>query len=139
MAKLTADDAFELGNLFRATAVALGDWRIANRNKLNQEEWDKLDDQEITLLNAASDMYTAGIELVLDDAKTSLSQLRSSVKKAKAAVRHIETVKQAMGLVTALLLLAVAVSSGNLGTIPPAIKGVKEAAEAIPKPGGTDE
>ncbi len=54
MSKLTADETFELGNLVRDVAIALGDWRIGNRSTLSRLQWDELDDKEIALLNFAS-------------------------------------------------------------------------------------
>ena len=65
MDKLHPDDAFELGNQFRDTAMALGDWRIGNRAILTKAQWDELDEQEIRLLNMASRIYTCAIDLVL--------------------------------------------------------------------------
>jgi hypothetical protein len=139
MDKLTADDAFELGNTLRSTAIAIGDWRIENRASLTRAQWDALDDQEITLLNAASDLHTRAIGLVLTDAQPGLAQLRSSARKARAAVRRIQTVKQALELVSAVILLGVAVSSGNVDGVMTGIQAVNEAAAAIPKPGDDEE
>lgn len=139
MARMTADDAFRLANLFRQTAVKLGDWRIANRASLTRRQWDELDDQEITLLNAASDMYTRAIGVVLADTEIALSRLTTSVGRAKTAVRRITRARQAIELVTALLLLVVAVTSGNAEAILSGIKGVNAAAAAIPNPDDTED
>ncbi len=131
MEKLTPDDAFELGNLFRDAAIALGDWRIKNRASLSQNQWAELDDREIALLNAASGIYTNAIGLVLTESQTSLARLQSSVKNAKSAVRRIAIFKQVLDLASALILFAGAVTSGNVAGIPAAVVALEDAAAAI--------
>lgn len=131
MEKLTPDDAFKLGNQFRDAAIALGEWRIRNRASLSPSQWDKLDDQEITLLNMASSIYTSAIGLILTDSQAALARLQSSVEDAKSAVKHIEKFKQALDLASALVLFGGAVTSGNAAGIPAAIVALQDAAEAI--------
>jgi hypothetical protein len=131
MDKITGDDAFELGNRFRDAAIALGDWRIKNRASLSKREWDELDNREITLLNTASRIYTNAIGLVLADSDLALERLRLSVERAKSAVKRIATLKQALDMASALVLLAGAVYSGNAAAIPGAIVALDDAAEAI--------
>ena len=139
MSKLTADETFELGNLIRDTAVALGDWRVENRSRLSRLQWDELDDKEITLLNLASSIYTSAIGMVLDDSNTPLSRLQSSVKHAKSAVQHITVFKQALDLASGLVLLGTAIASGNVEEIPVAIVALEDAVGAIADPGGPDD
>ncbi|SCX81411.1 hypothetical protein [Nitrosospira sp. Nsp13] len=131
MEKLTPDDAFELGNLFRDAAIALGNWRIENRASLTPSQWTELDDREITLLNAASSIYTNAIGLALAESRTPLARLQSSVKKAKSAMRRIAIFKQALDLASALILFAGAVTSGNVAGIPAAVVALEDAAAAI--------
>lgn len=131
MEKLTPDDAFELGNLFRDAAITLGNWRIENRASLTPSQWTELDDREITLLNAASSIYTNAIGLVLAESRTPLARLQSSVKKAKSAMRRIAIFKQALDLASALILFAGAVTSGNVAGIPASVVALEDAAAAI--------
>jgi hypothetical protein len=138
MDKLHPDDAFELGNQFRDTAMALGDWRIGNRAILTKAQWDELDEQEIRLLNMASRIYTCAVDLVLLDSQVAVVQLRSSVKAARYAVQHIATLKEALDLASALILFAAAMSSGNAAAIPAAILAVNDATIAIVQRQGSD-
>ena len=131
MEALTPDEAFELGNLLRDTAVALGEWRVAHQASLSRQEWDELDEREIKLLNSASSMYTGAIGLVLADSELALARLQSSVKRAKTAVRRITVFKQALDLASALILFSGAVTSGNVAGIPAAIVSLEDAAATI--------
>jgi hypothetical protein len=131
MEALTPDEAFELGNLLRDTAVALGEWRVAHQASLSRQEWDELDEREIKLLNSASSTYTGAIGLVLADSELALARLQSSVKRAKTAVRRITVFKQALDLASALILFAGAITSGNVAGIPAAIVSLEDAAAAI--------
>ena len=131
MDKLSSDDAFELGNQFRDAAIALGDWRIRNRASLSKAQWEELDDREIALLNTASGIFTSAIGAILIDSQAALAGLKSSVKSAKSAIKHITAFKQALDLASALVLLAGAVYSGNAAIIPAGIVALQDAAEAI--------
>ena len=134
MDKLSADEAFELGNQFRDAAVTLGDWRFKNRASLSKAQWDELDEREITLLNAASSIYASAVSLVLTDSRAPVARLQSSVESAKSAIQHIASFKQVLDLASALVLLAGAISSGNAASIPAGIVALEDAAEAITKP-----
>lgn len=134
MDKLSADEAFELGNQFRDAAVTLGDWRFKNRASLSKAQWDELDEREITLLNAASSIYASAVSLVLTDSRAPVARLQSSVESAKSAIQHIASFKQVLDLASALILLAGAISSGNAASIPAGIVALEDAAEAIIRP-----
>ena len=131
MDKLSPDYAFELGNQFREAAIALGDWRIRNRASLSKAQWEELDDQEIALLNTASGIFTSAIGAILTDSQIALTDLKSSVKSAKSAIKRITAFKEALDLASALVLLAGAVYSGNAVTIPAGIVALQDAAQAI--------
>ncbi|MEO8767864.1 MAG: hypothetical protein ABI363_05940 [Nitrosospira sp.] len=131
MDKFTADDVYELGNLFRDAAIALGDWRIKNRDGLSRMQWEELDEREITLLNTASSICTSAVGLILEDSQATRARLESSVKSAKSAMHRIAIFKQALDLASALVLLAGAVTSGNVAVIPAAIVALEDAVAAI--------
>jgi hypothetical protein len=120
-----------LGNQFREAAIALGDWRIRNRASLSKVQWEELDDQEIALLNTASGIFTSAIGAILTDSQTALADLKSSVKSARSAIKHITAFKEALDLASALVLLAGAVYSGNAAIIPASIVALQDAAQAI--------
>src|SRR3954452_20212765 len=93
--KLTAEEAFDLGNRVRDAAIGLHKWRIENRDHLSRAQWEELDDREVTLLNFASSNFTNGIGMVLDDTRTPLSRLQAGIEHAKSAIGHIRSFKQA--------------------------------------------
>ncbi|ABB74726.1 hypothetical protein SAMN05216403_107111 [Nitrosospira multiformis ATCC 25196] len=135
MDELSSDDAFELGNQFRDAAIALGDWR-QHRGSLNKAEWDEPDSQGILLLNTVSSLYTSAMGLVLVDGQHAMKRLRMSVKEAKAAVKHINALKQALDLASPPVFQSGAVYSGNAASIPSTIVALEDATEAVVS--GTD-
>ncbi|SEK65279.1 hypothetical protein [Nitrosovibrio tenuis] len=139
MSKLTADETFELGNLVRDAAIAMGNWRVENRSRLSRIQWDELDDKEITLLNFASGIYTCAIGMVVDDSHAPITRLQSGVKHAKSAMQHIQGFKQAVDLAAALIFFAGAIRSGNVAAVPAAIVALEDAANAIVNPSSHDD
>ena len=111
---LNSAQVFELATSLRQCALALGEWRIARVEVLSREIWDQLDDQEMTLLNSASDLYTTGIGLVLDETTVSLQGLRDSLQRARAAIHRLADAREALKVVASLLLLAAALTAGSL-------------------------
>ncbi|HET7060712.1 MAG TPA: hypothetical protein VFI43_00875 [Nitrosospira sp.] len=134
MVKLTAEEAFELGNRIRDAAVALHRWRIENRDRLSRSQWEELDNREVTLLNFASSNFTNGIGMRLDSSQISASRLEGSVKHAASAIEHIQSFKQVLDLASALALFAGAVASGNVAEIPAGIVALEDALSAIDHP-----
>jgi hypothetical protein len=126
--KLKTADAFALANAVRACAVTLGDWRIANHQRLSARQWDALDAGEIALLNAASDLYTSAIGLVLVDSTPSLAQLQSCLRGAQRASRKLQGFRRALALLSSLLQLAAAIAKGQVAGIATAAAAVGAAA-----------
>lgn len=138
MVKLTAEEAFELGNRVRDAAVALHKWRIKNRAHLSRSQWEELDDREVTLLNLASSNFTNGIGMTLDSSQISASRLEGSVQHAESAIEHIQSFKQVLDLASALALFAGAVASGNVAEIPAGIVALNDALNAIAHPDSSE-
>jgi hypothetical protein len=124
---LTSADAFDVATDLRQCALALGDWRLARAAELPAATWDQLDDQEITLLNAASDLYTTAVGLVLDESLAPVKRLRASLQSARNAIRALASARHALKIVAQLLLLAAALSAGGRAAIATALVGLEEA------------
>jgi hypothetical protein len=122
--KLKTADAFALANAVRACAVTLGDWRIANHRRLRAPQWDALDAGEIALLNAASDLYTSAIGLVLTESTPTLAELQTCLRGAQRASRRLQGFRRALALLSSLLQLAAAIAAGQVAGIAAAVEAV---------------
>jgi hypothetical protein len=126
--KLTANDAFELSKRFRDLSTELGDFRYENWKKLTPKQRQDLENREWSLLNHSSDLLTAAVGLVLDEAEASFEELRKSTDKARKAVRTLKTVRKIINVATAAVGLSAAVLSKDLGAIGKNAKNLFEAA-----------
>ncbi|MBM3486334.1 MAG: hypothetical protein FJX67_06830 [Alphaproteobacteria bacterium] len=95
MAKITAEQAFELSREFRLLSIAIGDYRFANCDALKPAERQKLEDQEWSLLNASSDMRTQAVGLLLDETEIGIKGLSETTGKAKSALASAVLAKDA--------------------------------------------
>lgn len=131
--KLTADDAFELSKWFRDLSTELGDYRYDNWKKLTPKQRQDLENVEWSLLNHSSDMLTAAVGLVLDEADASVDQLRKATARARKAVKTLTTVRRIVDVATAAVGLSAAVLSKDLGAIGKNAKSLFEVATADPR------
>ena len=128
--RVTADDAFELSKRFRDLSKKLGDYRYQNWKKLTPKQRQDLENAEWSLLNHSSDMLTAAVGLVLDEADASFAQLKKSTDKARSSVNTLKTAGKIITVATASVGLAAAVLSKDLGAIGANAKNLLEVAAA---------
>ncbi|MGD9853254.1 MAG: hypothetical protein AB7T38_18560 [Nitrospirales bacterium] len=127
---LTSADALELSKQFRELANDLGNYRFSNWQNLTPTQKRDLEDEEWSLLNAASDMTTKAIGLALEESDTNFQSVKSSVGKAKKAIKKLEKVGEVIKVATASVGLAAAIMSKDPGAIAKNAKLVVEAATA---------
>ena len=99
---MTADDALSLARKFREAALAAGNFLYDNWAELDPRDRDTLRSLDITLQNVATDLVTQAVGITLDEAQTSIAKLAATTDKAKTALKKINDVKAAIGIVTAL-------------------------------------
>ena len=127
---LTSSDALELSKQFRELANDLGNYRFSNWSTLTATQKRDLEDEEWSLLNAASDMTTKAIGLALEESDTNFQTVKSSVGKAKKAIKKLEKVGDVIKVATASVGLAAAIMAKDPGAIAKNAKLVVEAATA---------
>lgn len=126
---LTSDEAFELSKQFRELAIGLGDYRFTNWKELTATQRRDLEDEEWSLLNAASDMTTKAVGLQLEESDIQFQAVKSSVGKAKKAIKKLEKVGKVINVATAAVGLAGAIVAKDPGAIAKNAKLVLEAAD----------
>ncbi|HQU28591.1 MAG: hypothetical protein KC563_06395 [Nitrospira sp.] len=127
---LTSTDALELSKQFRDMANDLGNYRFDHWSSLTPTQKRDLEDEEWSLLNAASDMTTKAVGLALDESEITFQSVKSSVGKAKKAIKKLEKVGEVIKVATATVGLAAAIMSKDPGAIAKNAKLVVEAATA---------
>jgi len=127
---LTSTEALELSKQFRDLANDLGNYRFSNWSSLTPTQKRDLEDEEWSLLNAASDMTTKAVGLALEESEINFQSIKSSVGKAKKAIKKLEKVGQVITVATATVGLAAAIMAKDPGAIAKNAKSVVEAAKA---------
>lgn len=110
---LTDIQALALAKQYRDASSALRKYRIANDEKLSQPMKDRLKLIEAALRDAATDMTTAAVDIIIDESKTSLAALGAVTEDATAVLETIKGIKRVLSVATALLGLAAAIPTGN--------------------------
>ena len=127
---LTSTEALELSKQFRDLANDIGNYRFSNWSSLTPTQKRDLEDEEWSLLNAASDMTTKAVGLTLDESEVNFQSIKSSVGKAKKAIKKLEKVGEVIKVATATVGLAAAIMAKDPGAIAKNAKLVVEAATA---------
>ncbi len=128
--KLTSDDAFALAKTFRDLSVGIGDFRFQHWDELTPAQRRTLEDEEWSLLNAASDMATKAVGLVLDETEASVKSIQGATLAAQKAVKTLKAVRKVINIATAAVGLAAAIISKDPGAIGKNANALYEAATA---------
>jgi hypothetical protein len=115
--KITANDAFALSESFRHLSVVIGDYRFSNWNDLSPNQRKTLEDNEWTLLTNSSDMITAAVGIIIDDAQYSVSRLIKATKDAETVVKNINAAQNVLEVAAGAIVLGGAVISENPAAI----------------------
>jgi hypothetical protein len=130
MPPLTSDDAFALSKSFRDLSVAIGDYRFSHWNTLSAADRTTLENEEWSLLNAASDMITKAVGLTLDESQAGAARLNGAAASAQKAVKTLNDVRKVITVATASVGLAAAIMSKDPGAIAKNAKAVFDAVTA---------
>lgn len=115
--KLNSSQARELARSVHALANEVAEQRFERWSDLRAAQRRELEDLEWSLLNAASDMITRSVGLVLVETEASLEQLISANKKATKALGNIRDISSALQIIDSALRLTAAIGTGDTRTI----------------------
>lgn len=130
MPRISARDALELARQYKESAVSLGSYQLEHWDGLTAAQRKQLTDEEYTLLDQSQLLVTYAVGIQLDDAQASLARIREATMAANRALRRIQDLKQALGVVTALVTLGAALTSGNPLAVAESLKGLVDATPA---------
>jgi hypothetical protein len=113
MAKLSADQAFELADKFHDISVSVGNYRFDQWDKLTPSQRKRLEDLQWTLMNYSSDFVAQAINLIVDDLQGTLKKITGATSEANEAIAKIKTVSKVVVIAAAATVLGAAIMSGN--------------------------
>lgn len=128
--KLTSQDALKLAKTYREAAKAVGDYLYENWDSISSTDRSRLRSMDVTLMNVATDLVTHAVGIVIDEGQASLSDLSDATKTATNAVNKIADVKKAIVITTALIGLAAAIPTNDMGSIFAAFQNLQKATVA---------
>jgi len=126
----TTDQVRQLADLFSSMSGTVDGYRNQHFDELAPEERLRLE-QLFQQLSDLHDQFTAlAIENTLNGIQGDLAQIVTVTSQAKQSLQHLKTVAEITSLVSAAAELGAAVSTGDYGAIPRAIKDI---VVALPK------
>ncbi len=128
MAKLSADQAFELADRFHDISVSVGNYRFDQWDNLTPSQRKRLEDLQWTLMNYSSDFIAQAINLIVDDLQGSLKRITDATSKANDAIAKIKTVNKVIVIGAAATVLGAAIMSGNADG---ALKAAEDLVQAV--------
>src|SRR5690606_17331542 len=114
---ITRDQARDLARQFRELSVQLGDYRFSNWGTLTAAKRRDIENIEWTLLNYSSDFVTTAVGLALDDIANDFVVITRATRRARRAIKRLETVKDVLKIASALVALGGAIASKNPSAI----------------------
>jgi hypothetical protein len=107
-------EAVRMASDFSKAASAVGDHVSRNLGTLSREEVDLLLEKQNELFGKAQELREQAVLLILRDARADLALIREATQGARNAVRNMRNVASVISLITGVVDLALAVSTGNL-------------------------
>jgi hypothetical protein len=118
MATTSFDDLIELAGAYLELATAIGNYRIANWNRLTEDERKILNDDWWTLLTMSDDIAAKAAVIRLEMVQTDLENLKKCTAGMKDAAKRISEVKGFIAIATKAVALGgafyAAAGTGNV-------------------------
>lgn len=109
----TTEQVFELSDYFGNLAHTMGEYIGFNKGNMSVDERNKLYDAEIDLSRLAGEINMVGVNLVFEDVKGMLSQLKIITEGVDSAVKKALAVQDAISIATGLVALGTAIIAGD--------------------------
>lgn len=131
------EQVFKMSNYFSQSAKALETFIDANELTLGDKERNDLYDRQIELLRIAGEINMAGVSLVFEDVKSSITQMeeittevKKTVNKALIVQDVIELAASLAGIGTAILLKDTKMIEENAGKAVEVVKAIRSKEKA---------
>jgi hypothetical protein len=120
---------FDFADQLALISSAVLRYRMRNKARLKPDEMERLEDLEIRLDKATARVRANGIAELGELTKKARTEVESATKDAEAFIKRIKKVERVVGVVTAVLGLGLAITTG--AGIPEIIAAVKDVAKAV--------
>ncbi len=131
MSELTAQEARRIAATFRRLSSALGEYRFDQWDALTEEERQRIENIEWTLLNYSSDFIADAIVITADQ----LEDVRPDIDRAVDAINEVTgrigDARTLITIATKATAFGASVATGNLGAIAEAAAGLVEVARDV--------
>ncbi len=114
---ISKDQARALGRAFLDVAHALGTYRFESWNDLTVADRKRIEDEEWDLLTDSSSLTTKAVGVVLDDLKRDLAAIAAASAQATKVIGTIHDAKVVLKIAAAFVTLGGAIVSGNAVSI----------------------
>jgi hypothetical protein len=122
---LTDTQALALGKQYRQASAALRKYRLA-KDALSDTSVKQLKLIETSLRDAARDMTTLAVAIVIDEGQADLAALGAVTDDALTQLDTINGIKRVLSVATALLGLAAAIPTGKPAEVADAFRALRE-------------
>ena len=130
MASLSADQLTSIAQQLHDVAVAIGQFRldqIHDGAQLDDPCIVQLLGLQFSLLNTSSSFALQAATIELADADKAADVIKSATDDANVAIKNAAKINKVVTVASAVIVLAAAVMTGNMGSIFSAVDGVKNA------------
>jgi hypothetical protein len=131
MPTLSDDQMQALAQAFHDTAFQVGQIRlnaIAAGSLLTDPRIVQMQGLVFSLLDKSASYALQSAKITLDQADQAMAQISAATAKADVALRKLKDIDKAINIASALIVLATAITTKDLGQIADAAKGVFTAA-----------
>ncbi|OOG76739.1 hypothetical protein [Algoriphagus sp. A40] len=109
MANLTSEQANQLSDDFFYLAMAIGDFRYANWERLTLEENKELSEIQGAILSCGEDILAFSTTLVMDEVGESLAKIRSITGEIRGTIKGLKSIQKGLDAASTILILGVAI------------------------------
>ena len=131
--KANSELVAELADLFAQVSAEMLDYRIENKSKLTKDQRIQIEDAETTVDGFVAILRGTATRMIVEEAKTPLSELKAQIHKANNSIAKIKRIKAVLNLISAILTAAAAVVVGDVKGLITATESLKKANEAVEK------
>ncbi|PZX55365.1 hypothetical protein LV84_02503 [Algoriphagus ratkowskyi] len=105
MANLTSDQAIRLSDNFYYLSSSMLDFRVANWEKLSDDDIKELSDIQYSLLSFGENILALSTTLIMDEVVDSLGKINTITQEIKDSIKDLKNIQKGLNVATGILIL----------------------------------